>query len=96
MFKRMRSDEDFAAENRAHLELEADALKDVGVGDGEARRHSAMFTGRATELEIVGVVKDVREGPLDAAIAPERGSNDVQTQAQQRRFCRRDSGAPGA
>jgi len=38
MFKRKRSADDFAAEIKAHLELEADELKREGLGDDEAHR----------------------------------------------------------
>jgi len=34
MFERKRSDEDFAAEIKAHLELEAEELKSEGVSEG--------------------------------------------------------------
>ncbi len=37
MFRRKRSAEDFAAEIQAHLDLEADDLKDEGLSEDEAR-----------------------------------------------------------
>jgi macrolide transport system ATP-binding/permease protein len=40
MFRRRRSPEDFAQEIEAHLELEADDLKNEGLGEDEARRQA--------------------------------------------------------
>ena len=73
MLKRKRSDEDFAAEIRAHLELEADALKDEGVSDGEAERHARVefgsvrraaeeFRTRGRALWIENLGRDLRYG----------------------------------
>jgi predicted permease len=45
MFKRARSREDFAAEVREHLELEADELKREGLSDEEARRKARVEFG---------------------------------------------------
>jgi predicted permease len=45
MFERKRSDEDFAAEIEAHLELEAEELKSEGVSEGEARRQARAEFG---------------------------------------------------
>ena len=45
MFKRKRSTEDFAAEIRSHLELEADELRDEGMSAEEARRRAHVEFG---------------------------------------------------
>jgi macrolide transport system ATP-binding/permease protein len=45
MFKRTRSREDFAAEVREHLELEAEELKREGLSDEEARRQASVEFG---------------------------------------------------
>ena len=45
MFKRKRSADDFAAEIKAHLELEADDLKREGLSDEEARRKARIEFG---------------------------------------------------
>src|SRR6202453_1768676 len=45
MFKRARSTEDFAAEVREHLELEANELKREGLSDEEARRQARVEFG---------------------------------------------------
>ena len=45
MFKRTRSREDFGAEVREHLELEADELKREGLSDEEARRKARVEFG---------------------------------------------------
>jgi macrolide transport system ATP-binding/permease protein len=45
MFRRRRSAEDFAEEINAHLGLEADALKDEGLTDEEARRKARVAFG---------------------------------------------------
>jgi putative ABC transport system permease protein len=45
MFRPKRSNEDFAAEIRAHLELESDALKDEGVNEAEAHRQARAEFG---------------------------------------------------
>ncbi len=45
MFKRKRSTQDFDEEMRAHLALEADALKDEGLSDEEARRRARVTFG---------------------------------------------------
>jgi macrolide transport system ATP-binding/permease protein len=51
MFKRKRSDEDFAAEIRSHLELESDALKEEGVSGDEAKRRSRVEFGSVPRVE---------------------------------------------
>ena len=45
MFKRKRSADDFAAEIKAHLELEADELKREGLSDEEAHRKARIEFG---------------------------------------------------
>ena len=45
MFHRKRSADDFAAEIKAHLELEADDLKREGLSDDEARRRANVAFG---------------------------------------------------
>jgi predicted permease len=45
MFKRKRSDEDFAEEIRSHLELEADELRTEGVSQEEAKRRARVEFG---------------------------------------------------
>jgi predicted permease len=45
MFKRKRSTHDFDEEMRAHLALEADALKNEGLSDDEARRRARVAFG---------------------------------------------------
>ena len=45
MFKRKRSKDDFAEEIKAHLELEADDLKDEGLTEDEARRKAKVAFG---------------------------------------------------
>jgi putative ABC transport system permease protein len=45
MFKRKRSTHDFDEEMRAHVALEADALKSEGLSDDEARRHARVAFG---------------------------------------------------
>jgi putative ABC transport system permease protein len=71
MFKHKRSDEDFAAEIRAHLELEADALEDDGLSEDEARRqarvefgnpHAAKekFRMRGRAMQLDNLWRDVR------------------------------------
>jgi predicted permease len=45
MFRRKRSAEDFAAEIKAHLELEADELAREGLGEDEARRKARVEFG---------------------------------------------------
>ena len=45
MFRRKRSTDDFAAEIKAHLELEADDLKDEGMSEDEARRKARVAFG---------------------------------------------------
>ena len=45
MFRRKRSAEDFAEEIKAHLELEADALRHEGLSDREARRKARSEFG---------------------------------------------------
>lgn len=45
MFNRKRSAEDFAEEIRSHLELEADDLRDEGIGAEEARRRAHVEFG---------------------------------------------------
>jgi len=51
MFERKRSDEDFAAEIKAHLELEAEELKSEGVSEGEARRQARAEFGNVRVAE---------------------------------------------
>jgi predicted permease len=51
MFKRKRSDEDFAAEIKAHLELEAEELKSEGMSEGEARRQARAEFGNVRVAE---------------------------------------------
>jgi predicted permease len=73
VFKHKRSTEDFAEEIKAHLELEADELKDEGLSADEARRRARSefgsvsvakerfnMKGRALWLE--DTVRDVRYG----------------------------------
>ena len=45
MFNRKRSKDDFAAEIKAHLQLEADDLKDEGMSEDEARRKARVAFG---------------------------------------------------
>jgi predicted permease len=45
VFKRKRSDEDFAEEIRSHLELEADELRTEGVSQEEAKRRARVEFG---------------------------------------------------
>jgi putative ABC transport system permease protein len=45
MFRRKRTDQDFAAEIRAHLELEADEWRGEGLSDVEARRRAHVEFG---------------------------------------------------
>src|SRR5271170_7592942 len=45
MFKHRRSTDDFAEEIKAHLELEADELKDEGLSDEESRRKARVQFG---------------------------------------------------
>jgi putative ABC transport system permease protein len=45
MFTRKRSTADFAEEIKAHLELEADELRDDGLGDDEAQRQARVAFG---------------------------------------------------
>jgi macrolide transport system ATP-binding/permease protein len=45
MFKRKRSKDDFAEEIKAHLQLEADDLKDEGLSEDEARRKARAAFG---------------------------------------------------
>ncbi|MFZ1011756.1 MAG: ABC transporter permease, partial [Terracidiphilus sp.] len=51
MFKHKRSKEDFVEEIRAHLELEADALKDEGASAEEARRQARVGFGNVQHAE---------------------------------------------
>ncbi len=48
MFRRRRSANDFAEEIKAHLELEADELKQEGLGEDEARRKARSEFGSIT------------------------------------------------
>jgi macrolide transport system ATP-binding/permease protein len=48
MFKRRRKANDFAEEIEVHLELEADALRDEGLGEEEARRRARVEFGSVT------------------------------------------------
>jgi hypothetical protein len=45
MFRRKRSEKDFAEEIRAHLELEAEELRSEGLGDEEAQRRARVEFG---------------------------------------------------
>ncbi|HEY1648018.1 MAG TPA: ABC transporter permease [Terracidiphilus sp.] len=47
MFRRRRSAKDFAEEIQAHLELEADELKDEGLNEEEAQRRARIAFGNA-------------------------------------------------
>jgi hypothetical protein len=47
MFRRKRSSSDFAHEIKAHLELEAEALKQEGLSEEEARRRARVNFGNA-------------------------------------------------
>src|ERR1700744_4139994 len=71
MFRRRRAAEDFSEEIKAHLELEADALRDEGLSEEEARRRARVefgsvpaarerfyLRGRAVWLE--NMMRDVR------------------------------------
>ena len=51
MFRRKRSEEDFAEEIRAHLELEADELKDEGVNQEEAQRRARVAFGSVSAAQ---------------------------------------------
>ena len=51
MFRRGRSSEDFAAEIRAHLELESDALREDGLNDVDARRQARVAFGNLQRAE---------------------------------------------
>ena len=51
MSKRKRSAEDFAAEIKAHLELEADELKTEGVSPDEAQRKARQAFGNVTAAQ---------------------------------------------
>ncbi|MGA3049868.1 MAG: ABC transporter permease [Terracidiphilus sp.] len=51
MFSRKRSVEDFAAEIKAHLELEADELQDDGLNEDEAHRNARVAFGNAPAAE---------------------------------------------
>lgn len=73
MFKRKRSAEDFAAEIKAHLELEADELKREGLSDEEARRKARIEFGnlrtaqerfylRSRAVWLDNLLRDVRYG----------------------------------
>lgn len=48
MFRRTRSSSDFAQEIKAHLELEADELKQEGLSDEDARRRARVNFGSPT------------------------------------------------
>ncbi|HSZ16980.1 MAG TPA: ABC transporter permease [Terracidiphilus sp.] len=71
MFKQKRSREDFSAEVRAHLELEAAELKAEGLSEEEARRHARVEFGNVPAAEeqyamrgrvrwLENVVRDIR------------------------------------
>ncbi|MGA7109966.1 MAG: ABC transporter permease [Terracidiphilus sp.] len=73
MFGRKRSDEDFAAEIKAHLELEAEELKSEGLSEGEARRQARAefgnvrvveerFAMRGRAMWIANLLRDLRFG----------------------------------
>ena len=51
MFQRKRSADDFAAEIKAHLELEADELKSEGVSEEEARRRASVEFGSVSTAQ---------------------------------------------
>jgi putative ABC transport system permease protein len=51
MFGRKRSNEDFAAEIGAHLELEAEEWKGEGLGDSEARRRAHVEFGNVVRAQ---------------------------------------------
>ena len=50
MFGRKRSDEDFAEEIKAHLEMEAEELKSEGLSEEEARRQSAAWSSAMSRV----------------------------------------------
>lgn len=73
MFKHKRSKEDFAEEIRAHLTLEADALKGEGLSNAEARRRARVDFGnvhvaeerfelRGRVMSLENLLRDVRYG----------------------------------
>jgi macrolide transport system ATP-binding/permease protein len=51
MFKRRRKTDDFAEEIKAHLELEADTLRDEGLDEEEARRKAHVEFGNVTAAQ---------------------------------------------
>ena len=51
MFRRKRSDKDFAEEIKAHLELEAAELKSEGLSEEEARRRARVEFGNVQEAK---------------------------------------------
>lgn len=58
MFKRRRSAEDFAEEIKAHLELEADELRNQGMPDDEARRRARVGFGSVRSAQDRFYLKD--------------------------------------
>jgi len=62
MFRRKRSAEDFAAEIRAHLELEADELKQEGLSENEARWTARREFGNVRLAQERFYLKDRWEG----------------------------------
>ena len=81
MFKRKRSDEDFAEEIRSHLELEADELRTEGVSQEEAKRRARLEFGSVrgakerfylkSRIEwLDSIVRDLRYGLRSLAHSP--------------------------
>jgi len=81
MVRRKRSDEDFAEEIQAHLQLEADELKSEGMGEDEARRRARVEFGSVRGAEerfrlrgrvawFDNLVRDVRYGVRGALRNP--------------------------
>jgi len=81
VFKRKRSDEDFAEEIRSHLELEADELRTEGVSQEEAKRRARLEFGSVrgakerfylkSRIEwLDSIVRDLRYGLRSLAHSP--------------------------
>src|SRR5664279_1704479 len=51
VFQRKRSAKDFAEEITAHLELEADELRQEGLSQGQARRNARLQFGNVTAAQ---------------------------------------------
>ena len=51
MFRRKRTAEDFAAEIKAHLELEADEWKQEGMSEDQARTEARRAFGNVTAAQ---------------------------------------------